>query len=111
MQPLNLIYGEVLAFYELRASERATDEQTEVYAVYSPLINRETPLGCIRGKWDASTPKAINGRHIRDIVGIWSAPSVSHRVYILRKHPGLSLLSPEETGVANLDIGGEELDL
>jgi len=41
---------------------------------------------------------------ILNIVGIWTAPSeTSGRTYILRKHPGLAMLSKEEAGISAPD--------
>jgi len=36
---------------------------------------------------------------ILNIVGIWTAQETSGRTYILRKHPGLAMLSKEECGI------------
>jgi hypothetical protein len=40
------------------------------------------------------------------VVGIWKVPaSKLDRVYILRKHPGMIMLTPDELGIPeNLDI-------
>ena len=44
---------------------------------------------------------------IHSLVGIWSYES---RVYILRKHPGLNLLSEEESGIKMAADEEEEED-
>jgi len=41
---------------------------------------------------------------IDSIVGVWN---YNERVYILRKHPGLTMLNAEETGKES-DIDGQE---
>ena len=40
---------------------------------------------------------------ILNIVGIWTASETSERSYILRKHPGLAMLSTEESGIMTQD--------
>ena len=77
--------------------------------VYTPLVERTELFGLYtRGKWDSNIVQALKVSWIRDIVGIWILPS-SSRVYILRKHPGLSLLTAEELGQTK-DLQGSDGD-
>ena len=46
--------------------------------------------------------EVIAASRILDIIGIWSSPECpaasSRDIYPLRKHPGLSMLTPKESG-------------
>jgi len=66
--------------------------------VYWPLEQVEHTLNFPRGVWNTKTPKVANVCDILSIVGIWTSET-SKRTYILRKHPGLALLSMEESGL------------
>jgi len=79
------IFGEALAFFEVL-------ETKMLVVVYHPIIN----LSFIFGKWRGHRSQSIEVlpvSEICDIVGIWNW---RHRVYILRKHPGLQYLNAEE---------------
>ncbi|KAF8879367.1 hypothetical protein BD779DRAFT_1446976 [Infundibulicybe gibba] len=89
-QSHNLIFGEALAFYEIYL------ETTQLIAVYHPLGNVKSVLGCTRGQWLPHIA-VLNVEKIIDIVGIWLAEKTGN-VYILRKHPGLALLTADECG-------------
>ena len=69
------------------------------------------PLGQLRGKWDRNTIHATEISAIVDIVGIWEPGNLneSKNVYVLRKHPAIALLSPEELGKDSEVDGNEEL--
>ncbi|KAH6906755.1 hypothetical protein BKA70DRAFT_1493495 [Coprinopsis sp. MPI-PUGE-AT-0042] len=88
-------FGEALAFYEV---EHQT--ATKHFAVYRPLesVNQPYPT-VVRGKWPSrETLCIVEIKSIQSIVGIWEAPN-SGFVYILRRHPALLLLNPEERGL------------
>ncbi|KAF8890363.1 hypothetical protein BD779DRAFT_1469283 [Infundibulicybe gibba] len=104
-QPYNLIFGEALAFYEIRL------ETTQLIAVYHPLESIDSGLGYTRGRW-SSHIAVLDVEKIIDIVGIWLAEKTK-RVYILRKHPGLALLTADECGKEDLNgaEGGDPDDV
>src|ERR1700728_3279433 len=78
-------FGEALAFIEVQKTK-------QLLVVYSPVINCQQVLKKWRGVWSDKI-EVLPASTIHSIVGIWPYES---RVYILRKHPGLSLLSEEE---------------
>lgn len=86
----NIVFGEV-AFYKLTKLENPLK-----IAVFHPLSDIKKSLNVIHGKW-ATPTLAIKVDDIVDIIGIWAAPKCE-RVYVLRKHPGLELLTSEECG-------------
>ncbi|KAH6913248.1 hypothetical protein BKA70DRAFT_1096293 [Coprinopsis sp. MPI-PUGE-AT-0042] len=103
----NLIFGEAAAFYEIRLAG-----STHFYVVYHPLIERDEIFNLYpRGHWDSAL-HALNVVWLRDIVGTWKLKGSlgSPRTYILRKHPGLALLTPEELGLPEKTDGAEGLD-
>jgi hypothetical protein len=81
------VFGEALAFFEVK-------ETKQLLVVYHPLGNCNQVLKKWRGVW-LDTMEVLLASKIQSIVGIWSYQS---RVYILRKHPALSLLTEEQTG-------------
>ncbi|KAJ3513341.1 hypothetical protein NMY22_g15065 [Coprinellus aureogranulatus] len=94
--PASRIYGEVHAFYTVKL-DRLPDVDIHL-AAYTPLQQVKHTLECtIQGRWpEKSDVRLIECKHIHSIVGIWAAPS--KRVYILRKHPALDILTEEERG-------------
>ena len=90
-------FGEALAFFEVQKTK-------QLLVVYLPVIKCEQVLKKWRGVW-SDKMEVLSASAIHSIVGIWSYDS---RVYILRKHPGLDLLSEEESGSEQEKIGGEE---
>jgi hypothetical protein len=97
----NIIFGEAAAFYEI-----LLDGCTHIYAVYHALVERDEIFSLYpRGRWDPSF-RAVNSVWIRDIVGTWKLKGAdSPRTYVLRKHPGLALLTPEELGLPEKSCG------
>jgi hypothetical protein len=88
----NIIFGEAASFYEIKIGE-----VEQHFVVYTPLEQRSEPFNLYaRGVWGASY-QALPVSWIRDVGGIWKH-SLKTRVHILRKHPGLSFLTPEELG-------------
>ena len=77
--------------------------------VYWKLEKLERILNIPRGVWNRHTPMVANVVDILNIVGIWTVPETSGHTYILRKHPGLAMLSKEESGISASD-GGTALD-
>ena len=103
------MFGEVLSFYSITNS----DNETVEVAVYRPLIDVCQPLKTvIQGRWPGASAKvkvaAIDVERIHTVVGIWAAPQ-SGNIYILRKHPGLLMLTPLERGVQE-DTERDEMD-
>jgi len=95
----NVTFGEALAFYQVK-----TTASSHALVVYWKLERLERLLNVPRGVWNRHTPMVANVVDILNIVGIWTAPSeTSGRTYILRKHPGLAMLSKEEAGISAPD--------
>ena len=84
-----------MAFYELKV-----DEKQVITVVYNALSNVTKHLEQIRGEWEEKI-SVLEIEFIQDIVGIWTSPKRADRVYILRKHPGLEMLSDFECGIEN----------
>ena len=95
-----MTFGEALAFYEVKTQTAAS---SHAVVVYWPLEKLERSLNVPRGVWNRQTLKVANVVNILNIVGIWTASETSQRSYILRKHPGLAMLSTEESGIATPD--------
>jgi hypothetical protein len=95
----NVTFGEALAFYEVK-----TGTSSHAVVVYWPLEELQCSLNVPRGVWNRQTLKVANVVNILNIVGIWTASETSKHSYILRKHPGLAMLSTEESGVADGEI-------
>jgi len=113
--PVNVTFGEALAFYEVKtqaAGAASSSSESHAVVVYWLLEGLESSLNVPRGVWNRQTRKVANVIDILNIVGIWTASETSQRCYILRKHPGLSILSTEESGIATPDgeivTGNEE---
>ncbi|KAI0062672.1 hypothetical protein BV25DRAFT_1803365 [Artomyces pyxidatus] len=76
------VFGEALAFYEVV-------EKQEVYVVYHQLVEVDIVFGIQwRGQWSDQI-SILPCSKIYSLIGIWCGK----KVYILRKHPGLDLLS------------------
>jgi len=85
-------FGEALAFYSV-------PQYNLFLMIYYPLVDRFGVLGRWGGKWSRDmmvmeTSKLIN------LVGIWEYQG---RVHILRRHPGLDMMNPEECGLEELE--------
>lgn len=91
------IFGEALAFFEVV-------EIQQVLVLYHSVSKMQQVLRRWRGVWSEDI-EVLPASAICGIIGIWCHQKM---VYILRKHPGLALLSTEECGNNDLDIGEEE---
>ena len=80
------------------------NEKQVITVIYNALSNVIRHLGQIRRKWEEKI-SVLEIEFIQDIVGIWTSPKKAERVYILRKHPGLEMLSSIECGIED---GNEE---
>lgn len=61
----------------------------------------------VQARWpdnEAQAVQVLECRHIQDVIGIWKAP-LSRFVYMIRKHPGLSMLTEEERGQQSVEDG------
>lgn len=80
----------------------------ELLVVYRPLVELHQVLRRWQGTWAAhiATAKVSS---IDAIVGIWEGPRTK-KVHIIRKHPGLDLLSDVELGnQSEGDFEGDDL--
>ena len=97
------IFGEALAFYQLKVN----DITEKSMVLYYELMNLKQPLGQLRGQWYHNTIHTIDVSAIVDIVGIWDSENENRDIYILRKHPAISLLNAEDVG-KDSEVDGEE---
>lgn len=98
----NLIFGEARAFYQL--GERFGGRKL---ALYTPLQEVKKIFHIPRGKWNPQAPEVLEITAIKSLVGIWVGV-LSKEIYILRKHPGLQLLTQEECGLDPEELDDEE---
>ena len=90
VEEMKPIFGEALAFYTT---------QSACLVVYHPLIDHCKLFGRWYGKWSPSL-SVLETSAIVSLVGIWTYNGCVH---ILRKHPGLTLLTPDECDISNED--------
>jgi len=93
------VFGEALTFFEVL-------ETKQLLAVYHPVSNCQQVLKKWRDIWSDKI-EVLPASAIHSLVAIWF---YEPRVYILRKHPGLNLLSEEESGKEVEDTGEEMED-
>ena len=86
------IFGEALAFYSAEFAGAILP-----LVVYCPLIEHHNLFGRWYGKWSPSLC-VLETSAIVNLVGIWT---YKDNVHILRRHPGLTLLTLDESGVEN----------
>jgi hypothetical protein len=86
------IFGEALAFYTVVGTDLSL-------VVYHPLIERHKKFGRWYGKWSSSV-YVLETSAIVSLIGIWA---YNDHVHILRKHPGLALLTLDECGIVGED--------
>ena len=85
-------FGEALAFYSV-------PEYKLYLVVYCPVVERFGVVGRWCGRWSEEI-KVMETSRLTSLVGIWEFES---RVHILRRHPGLDMLSPEECGFEEVE--------
>lgn len=100
-QGTQIIFGEALAFYKAIGLR-------EPVVVYYPLVNVESKVGTLRGQWGTSL-QVLPISYIAAIVGIWEYAE-NGTIYMLRKHPGLEWLTPEERDTPEDGEDGREED-
>jgi hypothetical protein len=84
-----VIFGEALAFFEVV-------ETHQFIMVYHPLVKVNKVLNVWRGVWSDDI-EVLPVSALHGLVGIWCLGESEH-IYVLRKHPGLSILNQEECG-------------
>jgi hypothetical protein len=97
------VFGEAIAFYKVRINSAASRS----FVVFHRFEVTVKTLGQIIGRWDRSNLHTVDISAIIDIIGIWEPQWADDRIYILRKHPALDLLSPNELG-KGLELEDEE---
>jgi hypothetical protein len=85
-------FGEALAFYSV-------PEYNLCLVVYCPVVEKFGVVGKWCGKW-AEEIRVMETSRLINLIGIWEFES---RVHILRRHPGLDMLSPEECGFGEIE--------
>ena len=88
------IFGEALAFYT--AQYAGADYKL---VVYHSLIEHCLLYGRWYGKWSPSV-YVLETSAIVSLIGIWT---YNDNVHILRRHPGLALLTSDESGIDSED--------
>ena len=99
-QTFTSIFGEALAFYQIDF------DQPCIFVIYKPLVKVKLTLNCLEGEWEEGIMLALHASDIISLVGIWTGKK---SVWILRKHPGLAILSPEECAI-EVSEGGEGIE-
>jgi hypothetical protein len=82
-----IVFGEALAFYHIV-------EHSQSVVVCQPLWVSQI-LNCLRGKWSHDI-QVLPVSLLQSLVGIFC---YHDNVYVLRKHPGLTLFNEEEKGL------------
>lgn len=98
-----IIFGEALAFYELLQGDN------ELLVVFHNLTNQKNVLGCWTGTWSQDI-SVLPVKNITNKVGIWNRPQNRPGCWILRKHPGLAMLSAAETEKTGESEKSEDMD-
>ena len=98
-QGTQIIFGEALAFYQ-------SQELEESIVIYYPILDVESKHNTLRGKWGHEL-QVLSLQNIYAIVGIWQMEG-RQQVYILRKHPALEWLTPEERNIREEDLEHDE---
>jgi hypothetical protein len=80
-------FGEALAFYSV-------PENDMFLVVYHAVVDKFGVVGRWGGKWSKEI-RVVETSRLIGLIGIWEYKS---RVHILRRHPGLDMLSPDECG-------------
>lgn len=76
--------------------------------IYCPLGQLRVNHQRWQGKW-GTTVRVAHVLSILAVVGIWAGPK-SQDIYVLRKHPGLDLLSQVECGLGADEVDGDTLE-
>jgi hypothetical protein len=94
--PETRVFGEALSFYEVVCNKRDIIR----LVVFQQLQQVEKELCTLRGIWVENGELGVFPiSKVVDVVGIWESDK-SNWVYILRKHPGVDVLTLEERDVS-----------
>lgn len=94
-------FGEAKAFYTVATA----DARLEEFVVYRPIVGMQMEYRRWRGKW-GTTVRVARVASIAALIGIWVAVD-SQNIHILRKHPGLDLLSEAECGLVANEVDAD----
>ncbi|KAI0050435.1 hypothetical protein FA95DRAFT_1487309 [Auriscalpium vulgare] len=96
------IFGRAVAFFEVHGTAHKL-------VVFYPIINLKKSFNRWKGNW-SPTIQVCSVSQILHMVGVIE---YKDRVHILRKHPGLSMLTPEELGIveSSVDVDTEPDDI
>ncbi|KAH9177464.1 hypothetical protein EDB89DRAFT_2194440, partial [Lactarius sanguifluus] len=89
-------WGEALAFYSV-------PEHNLGLMVYCPVVEEFGVVGRWCGRWSEEV-MVMETYRLMNLIGIWEYES---RVHILRRHPGLDMLSAEECGFEEILVEDE----
>ena len=98
-----IIFGEALAFYQL------LQEDNKLLVVFHNLTNQKNVLGYQMGTWSQDI-SVLPVKNITNKVGILNRPWNQPGCWILRKHPGLAMLSAAETEKTEEREEGEDMN-
>jgi hypothetical protein len=98
-----IIFGEALAFYEL------LQRDNELLVVYHNLTSQKNVLGHWTGIWSQDI-SVLPVKNITGKIGIWDRPRNGPYSWMIRKHPGLAMLSAAETEKTQENEGSEDMD-
>jgi len=85
------IFGEALTFYQVKID----DVVKKSLVLYQQLVDVKQTIRQLRGKWDQDTIHMLEISAIVDIIRIWEPENECKNIYVWRKHPAITLLSPE----------------
>ena len=86
------VFGEALAFYTVAETKNSL-------VAYHPLIKHQRLFGRWYGEWSPMVD-VLETSAIVSLIGIWT---LNDHVHILRRHPGLTILTPDECGIDSGD--------
>ena len=79
--------GEALGFFEVVKTQ-------QLLVVYHPLVQLQQVFKKWRGIWSKEI-HVLPAATLCSVIGVWQQFA---RAYVLRKHPGMAMLSAEECG-------------
>ena len=95
------LIGEALAFYELLGQHR------QLLVVCHLLMDLTCELGAWKGIWSPNLC-VLDAQNITDKVAIWQMNTTGAKIWILKKHPGLAMLNPDE--VREMGSAGDDYE-
>jgi len=96
---LEPVFGEALGFFEVV-------ETQQLLVVYHPLVQLQQVFKKWRGIWSKEI-HVLPAATLCSVIGVWQQFA---RAYVLRKHPGMAMLSAEGCGKDTNDDDDDDDD-